>query len=294
MTKSTKYRAPALEKGLDILELIARETAPLSFSTISKRLRRSKGEIFRIMMALEARGYISRTEGGDGFRITNRLFMLGMAQPPVRSLLDCALPEMQKVATKLWQSCHLVIPTDDEIIVIARVDSPGDIGYAVRIGHKRPIAHSASGAVFFAYQSGHGQAAWLRRLRKDRNFKETEFVRRVKQVRKDGYARSRSTWVASVLDISMPLFDDGLVIATIVVPYVNQVSGVASVEDAVVELRRAAHAISASVGDGSSSSVRPGTADIAWPRDRAGVGTNRQGTPRKSSSKKGARAIAER
>jgi len=154
MARLSKYRAPALEKGLEILELIARETVPLSLSEISQKLGRSKSEIFRMIVALETLGYIARPDGDEGYRITNRLFMLGMAQPPIRSLQDTALPVMQAVANTVMQSCHLVVPVDDEIVVIARVDSPGDIGYAVRLGHKRPINLTASGAALFAFQGG--------------------------------------------------------------------------------------------------------------------------------------------
>jgi hypothetical protein len=51
-----KYRAPALEKGLDIPELLARSSAPLSMTEISEGVGRSKGEIFRMLQVLEDRG----------------------------------------------------------------------------------------------------------------------------------------------------------------------------------------------------------------------------------------------
>ena len=252
MAKSPNYRAPALEKGLDILELIARETAPLSLSEISDRLGRSKNEIFRMIMALEERGYIARAESGDGYRITNRLFMLGMAQPPIRSLQEAALGPMQVVANTVWQSCHLVVPTDDEIVVIARVDSPGDLGYAVRLGHKRPINLTASGAVLFAFQPEENRARWLQRLRKRKDFDEAEFLARARKVQKDGYIRLRSSRVPSVTDVSVPLFQGAMPIATIAVPYVEQTPNVATIEQATEALLKAAGEISPAIGLGSS------------------------------------------
>ena len=54
---NAKYRAPALEKGLDILSLLAGERTPLTLSGICQRLERSQGEIFRMVQVLQARGY---------------------------------------------------------------------------------------------------------------------------------------------------------------------------------------------------------------------------------------------
>jgi DNA-binding IclR family transcriptional regulator len=266
MAKSPNYRAPALEKGLDILELIASQTRPLSLSEVSERLGKSKSEIFRMIMVLEERGYIVRDDKGEGYSITNRLFMLSMAQPPVRTLLDIALPQMRLVADQVWQSCHLVVASEDEIVVIARVNSPGDIGYAVHIGHKRPVDRSASGPVLFAFQPEAVRDAWLKRLRKKRDFDEADFLARVKRVRADGYARVRSQRVPSVTDISVPLFEDERAIATITIPYVEQVPATATADVAVAELQKAAREISRSLDLNSSPVIMPGTPSAAIKR----------------------------
>jgi len=255
MAQSPTYRAPALEKGLDILELIARETAPLSLSEISDKLGRSKNEIFRMIIALEGRGYIARAESGEGYRITSRLFMLGMAQPPIRSLQETALPVMQAVANAAAQSCHLVVPVDDEIVVIARVDSPGDLGYAVRLGHKRPINLTASGAVLFTFQPDESKERWLRRLRKRKDFVASDFLARVRKARKDGYIRLRSSRVPSVTDISVPLFQGAAAIATIVMPYVEQTPVIAGIDQATRILVKAAREISLGLSSATSPLV---------------------------------------
>ena len=54
------YTAPALSKGLDILELMTSETEGLSLGQVAEKLSRSKGEIFRMLTILEDRNYIYR------------------------------------------------------------------------------------------------------------------------------------------------------------------------------------------------------------------------------------------
>ena len=48
MDEGDRYRAPALDKGLDILELLARTDDGLSQAEIAKALARSPNEIYRI------------------------------------------------------------------------------------------------------------------------------------------------------------------------------------------------------------------------------------------------------
>jgi len=52
------YTAPALEKGLDILELLAGEGGGLLQNAIAQRLSRSATELFRMLSVLERRGYV--------------------------------------------------------------------------------------------------------------------------------------------------------------------------------------------------------------------------------------------
>ena len=66
MTERTKpertasYSAPALIKGLDILELLAERRQDLTMKEIAEGLGRTKNELFRMIVALQERGYIQR------------------------------------------------------------------------------------------------------------------------------------------------------------------------------------------------------------------------------------------
>src|ERR1700692_2344648 len=101
MGSSRRYSAPALEKGLDILELLAGKSGSLSLSEISDGVGRSKSEIFRMLQVLEERRYLERTPENDGYTLTNRLFLLGMEKPPNKGLLEVALPVMHQLADEI-------------------------------------------------------------------------------------------------------------------------------------------------------------------------------------------------
>src|ERR1700755_1625952 len=58
---AARYTTPALEKGLDILELFASTSEELSKREVARRLGRTVSEIFRMLVCLEQRGYLAQS-----------------------------------------------------------------------------------------------------------------------------------------------------------------------------------------------------------------------------------------
>lgn len=220
MAQVEKYRAPALQKGLEILELLAPRARPMSTAEISAALGRSVSEIFRMLQVLEVHGYIGRS--GEGFRITNRLFALGMAQPPIRDLLDHARPAMHALAEQVQQSCHLAMRSGDEMVVVANVEAPGLLGFAVRMGYRRPLVLSASGRILLACQPATDpqEAEWSAEAER-RGLKPAELVDALRSVRAAGHVAMPSPMLTAITDLSAPVMQAGSAVAALTVPFVH-------------------------------------------------------------------------
>lgn len=243
--KTRRYRAPALEKGLEILEFLALRTGAMTLSQISAGVRRSKSEIFRMLQVLEERGYLARPAGSDGYLLTNRLFMLGMEHPPVRGLMEVAMPVMHRLAEEILQPCHLAIPSEELIVVIARVESPGDVGFVVRVGHRRPIPHSTSGLVLLAFQPEDIRADWLATLhRKQVRYERRQLADSVRSIATHGYACIPSKVITGVTDLSAPILLHGAAIAALTVPFAERRSGRGERSKSIEQLCQAAGRIS--------------------------------------------------
>ena len=65
-----RYRAPALDKGLDILELLADQPEGLTRGEIVKALDRGPSEIYRMLERLVARQYVLRSLAGDRYSLS--------------------------------------------------------------------------------------------------------------------------------------------------------------------------------------------------------------------------------
>jgi DNA-binding IclR family transcriptional regulator len=241
--RASRYRAPALEKGLDVIELLAAEKSPLNLSAISQRLGRSSGELFRMLQVLEFKGFITTAENGSGYVLTNKLFALAMAQAPVRSLVETALPIMRKLTHDIGQSCHISVASEDQIVVITRIERPGDLGFSVRIGYRREIVRATSGRVLFAYQNEEVRRAWLKRCRLKGEAADA-FVERANVIRDRGHHEANSDFVRGIVDLAAPILRGEIAVASLVVPFVHSNPLVMEMPQAVEYVRSAARQIS--------------------------------------------------
>ena len=86
--KRRTYYAPALEKGLAILETLASTGGPMTLAKPTATLDRTSGELFRIVQVLQQNGYISPRCKGEGFELSDRLVGLGT------TVMERAAPRM--------------------------------------------------------------------------------------------------------------------------------------------------------------------------------------------------------
>ncbi len=243
-----KYRAPALEKGLDILELLAAEKSPLTLSQISVRLDRSVSELFRMVQVLEARGYVAPSTRGDGLELTNKLFSLGISRGPNQNLLISALPLMQTLSDETRQACHLAIASEDRMVVVARIEAPGDLGFSVRVGYQRHLCKSTSGIVLYAFQKPRVRTAMQPMLRAGVTPEEWQaFEIATDDAITKGYAAAKSGYAEGITDISCPIRNDIAVIGALTMPFIRSTES-AGMEETLIHLKAMAATLSRSLG----------------------------------------------
>jgi len=253
-----RYAAPALEKGLDILEALANVDKGLTLSELAGALNRSVSEIFRMAQTLQRRGWVL-TDAGDRFRLSMHMFDLAHRQRPLRSLTEAALPLMQEVASKTQQSCHLTLVENGRVLVVAQVDSPGMLNFSVRTGSVMSMFNTSSGHVLMAFRSSEERQRMIDThvmvmglsgpLPKNLNSL-------IEAVAERGYAHEPSEQVMGVTNLAFPIFDrQGHAIAAIVIPYMEGLGATKgiSMEDAIAVLRQAAHTLSSRMGHQNSA-----------------------------------------
>jgi DNA-binding IclR family transcriptional regulator len=220
-----RYAAPALEKGLDVLELLASVSEALTHSEIARRLGRTINEVFRMLVCLEERGYISRTGSDERYQLTLKLFEIVHQRHPLQRLIAQARPLLHQVANRTGQSCHLAMLNNAEVVVVAQVDAPSNMGFSVRLGANVDLLNTASGHVILAFQGDQVRtrvlAAWqLRSLRPIPG----RLARHLDEIRRRGYEELASYQVLGVVNISFPILNEhGEAIAAMAVPFLPRI-----------------------------------------------------------------------
>ncbi|OIQ47324.1 MAG: hypothetical protein BM565_07200 [Gammaproteobacteria bacterium MedPE] len=252
-TKSKKmYSAPALEKGLDLLELLANETEGLNIGEITKRLDKSVGELFRMLVVLEQRGYVQMREGTDRYRLTLKMFGLANRFPPIKRLSAIAGPIMQDLSYEIEQSCHLVIYYEGKGHVVVQKEPPSDRVFTVRLGAEVPLIKTCSGHILLAFADQTSYDIMLKKVSDNgENVDKRSLSKMLGEVKSKGYESIPSAQAQGVKDIGYPIFDvNGTVVAAFAVPFLEYLDGSHKVgfEQAQDMIRDAAMAISKGLG----------------------------------------------
>ena len=218
-----KYRAPALDKGLDILELLAATEDALSQAEIAKSLERSPNEIYRMLDRLVRRDYVRRTSS-DRYELTLKLFELAHASPPMRRLVSQAMPALRRFARDAEQAVHLVIHDRNMLVVVAQVDGPGYWNVSIRVGSRIGLINTGSGHVFLAFASDEERRLMLEDHEERRREKlSVALLTRLARVRELGFEAMESQQVAGVVNLSVPVLGPlGSVIAALTCPFTNR------------------------------------------------------------------------
>ncbi|WP_082078501.1 MULTISPECIES: IclR family transcriptional regulator [unclassified Bradyrhizobium] len=244
------YSAPALEKGLDILEMLCRSNIPLSQSEIAESLGRSVSEIYRMLTCLVDRNYIVNI--ADTYAITTKVFELAHSNPPTNRLLAEAGPLMQELSSSLQQACHLTVYNQGRQIVIAKVDNPAGMGFSLRVGAELDVLVSASGRALLAFQDPETIALRVKEsVQRRPEHASLDITPILDKIRKRGFESIVSLQIKGLHAVGYPILDtQNRAIAALTVPYAERLdqSNKKTVSDVEAVLGKAARALSERMG----------------------------------------------
>ncbi|SNS46944.1 transcriptional regulator, IclR family [Granulicella rosea] len=247
--KVVNYATPALEKGLDVIELLARQPRGLTKSQLARELNRTVSEIFRMLLCLERRGYIAQVEE-EQYSLTLKLFKLVQEHPPTERLIVDALPVMNRLAHETLQSCHMGVLEGSQVVIVAQTNAPTDIGFYVKLGSQVDIMEAASGYVILAHLDPAQRARTIGEwTRKTGNTPPRDLETHLERIRKAGFEKRASYLVKGIVNISFPIFADrGSAVGALTVPYIQHSEANTHATDVTDALRRAALEISTAIG----------------------------------------------
>lgn len=248
-TRKPSYSAPALEKGLDVLELLADRSDALNPSQIAQLLGRSVQEIYRIVVVLERRGYLHRSPREEGLVLSPKLMELAMRFPAIRRMHLAAQVSLNTLVQETWQAVHMAMLDGLNLRIVLQIDSPAPLGVRIRIGTE-DAALRGSGPLLIAYQPKDLQAWYLKEYRAlGRHSEADNLERRIQEIRGRGFDVADGEMLLGVTDLRFPICDDtGAAQASLTMPYLLSRKVVMPRMACMLKLRQAAADLSAMLG----------------------------------------------
>jgi IclR family transcriptional regulator, pca regulon regulatory protein len=138
----------ALARGLDVLRSFRPGTPAMTLSEIAGRTGLARPTVRRILITLEALGYVRAAD--RGYALTPRVLDLGMAYVNALSMWDVARPHMERLVAQTGESTSMAQLDGGDIVYVARVAVPKIVTLAVTIGTRFPAPATSMGKVLLA------------------------------------------------------------------------------------------------------------------------------------------------
>jgi len=206
--KIVKYNAPALDKGLDIIEYVSKMGIPLSQAEIAQGINRTPSEIYRMLVCLEERGYLLRGFNAGKYRLSLKMYSLSHTHTPFDELKRAARYPMQKLSEATRQSCHLSIMYNNQLLVISQMQSPNAVSLSIEEGTFFPLSMTTSGMTLLSMFDQEKREAILVRdihYKKWKKEKKEKLNITIDKIEKLGYRYSKSKLTSGVTDIAIPI-----------------------------------------------------------------------------------------
>ena len=246
------YDVPALEKGLDIIEVLADSPIPLSQIEIARRLDKTVSQVFRMITCLEKRGYIYKDPDSSVYYLTLKMYQLVNHHPPVEKLLRTATGPIMDLVNKIEESCHLSVLKGNQVVILSQHDSPKRVSVHVRVGSTLTLLESNSGRSLLAYNNRKEQEAFLSADPKFKKMSKAEKVSVFEQlddIKEKGHFNTESYSVSGIVDIVVPVIaGNGEAIAALTVPCIKYLGQEIPVDKIISEMKKTAKLISKQSG----------------------------------------------
>ncbi len=205
------YKVHSLERGLDILEIIARGPQEMALTEVARQSEFSLPTTHRILAALKSRGYVVQNPDSLKYRPTFRLFELGCLVMRKMTVAEEALPVMRRLSAETGECSFLNIVDHDECLCLAKVEGHramqvvflqpgGRIPLHIAAGPKVLLAHLPDDEINRILQGS------VRQPMTESTITDRELLwEQIREIRRKGYALSFGEKTEGAASIACPI-----------------------------------------------------------------------------------------
>jgi len=248
----TKYKVPALEKAITILDFIASHNGKYTITEIHKELDISKTTVFSTLKVLEYHDMVKKNEKGQ-YKIGVKLYELGMSYISEVDMVKIARPHLQKLMEETGYTVHLGVIDEGELLYVDKVEPNSFIRFSTFPGLRSDFHITSLGKVITAYLDEGELDNLLANKELTKHTPSTitdqnELKLILNDIRKRGYAIEDEEEEIGVRCIGVPVFNGDKVVASISIVGHTSMLDFNYADELIERLRQTAQQVSKELG----------------------------------------------
>lgn len=206
-------KAPALERGLKVLELLAAEGAELGLKSIAQNLDIPVPSLWRILGVLRENGYVLFDRDRKTYRLGFKFLYLGNMVLNRMGFRSQARGYLKQLVELTGETAELSARVKDQLILIEQVEGPDAVRLFSRIGSAYPYFHAtAPGKVYLAHIEKGKLTSVMTRMGLPKITEHTitrldVLEDELKSIARRGFASDTDEMRAGVCRIASPVYD---------------------------------------------------------------------------------------
>ncbi len=206
--------APALERGLALLETVAAASAPPTFNDLLRRSAWPKASVARLLGVLREAGYMEKDPRSGGYRVGPRAALLTGRLPVAERLRLLAEPVLEQLAGETGHTWLLLQFADLRAVCLAKATAESSIAMQP-VGYVQPdLSRSPWGVLYFDAMDEAQQTTALSRMKDAAGFAQRQ-PQAVAYLRQHGFTYDDQTHLKHVRRLAAPIRSDGRLVAAV-------------------------------------------------------------------------------
>ena len=212
----------SITRALAVLEAFPKYGPEIGLSELSRKLNLNKTTTYRMVKALETKGYISYSPVGRKYRLGVKVFELGAYFQSKLDIRSFALPYLKNLTEETKEASFLCVRNGNDAVCIERVETRNkDEYFALRVGGRQPLHCGAASRALLLEMSDkeietYSNETGLPALTPNTITTLSELKNDIELTRKQGYVYSNEDVTIGIVALGVPIRDySGKIVAAI-------------------------------------------------------------------------------
>lgn len=202
----------SLDRGLKILDILAKSNKPLSLNEISAHFDIDRSSIFRLLGTLVQNNFVHQNSETKKYMLGFKIMELSGAFGEQTKIETFLRPVLKSVSEKTHQNTHLALLDGLEVVFIA-VDQPRqNVSMHISVGTREPAFATALGKILLAFKSDDElkhimRSVSLKKFTQNTITSQIEYQKHLQEIAHQKYAVDNEEYRKGILCIAVPVFN---------------------------------------------------------------------------------------